>query len=429
MPASEGRLTASKYDSFRSVPKTGVIFVMSEARKYGYTVGDNAWANLGQGAPETGPLPDGPARLEQIRLDVDSSEYSPVVGATALREAVAALYNERYRKGMRSQYSRENVAISPGGRSGLTRIAAALGQVHLGHFLPDYTAYEELLDLFRRFVPIPIALRRDAGFRLEPDDLRREVLGRGLGALLISNPCNPTGQIISGGELGDWLQLCSELECTSIWDEFYAHYRYDGPAPQLESAASHIDDVDRDQVVILDGLTKNWRYPGLRLSWTLAPKSIIERISSAGSFLDGGAPHPVQLAAVPLLERTHADCEAISIQTHFKAKRDYLLKRLTEMGFGLSQQSLDSGGFYVFAGLEDLPEPLRDGSSFFLRGLEHGVITVPGEFFDVNPGKRRRTVSRLRSYVRISYGPPLDELKRGLDALERMIAKGIGNRE
>jgi hypothetical protein len=65
---------------------------------------------------------------------------------------------------MPSKYSADNVAISGGGRTALTRVAAALGHVNLGHFLPDYTAYEELLDVFRLFSPIPILLESERGY-------------------------------------------------------------------------------------------------------------------------------------------------------------------------------------------------------------------------------------------------------------------------
>ena len=44
----------------------------------------------------------------------------------------------------------------------------------------------------------------------------------------------------------------------------------------------------------LDGLTKNWRYPGWRVTWTVGPKSVIEAVASAGSFLDGGGSKPMQ---------------------------------------------------------------------------------------------------------------------------------------
>ncbi|MCA9662763.1 MAG: pyridoxal phosphate-dependent aminotransferase, partial [Myxococcales bacterium] len=133
---------------FRPVPRTGVIYVMTEAAARGFRYGHPEWANLGQGAPETGALPGSIPRLESIPLDDTTHEYAPVVGLMELREAVADLYNQRYRRGMPSRYSAENVAIAAGGRVSLTRLATSLGAVHLGHLLPDYTAYEELLDIF-----------------------------------------------------------------------------------------------------------------------------------------------------------------------------------------------------------------------------------------------------------------------------------------
>jgi DNA-binding transcriptional MocR family regulator len=59
--------------------------------------------------------------------------------------------------------------------------------------------------------------------------------------------------------------------------------------------------------------------------------------------------------------------------------------------------------------------------TFFRRALEHKVLTVPGEFFDVNPGKRRSRVSPYRQWMRFSFGPPMDNMVMGLDRLEAMI--------
>ncbi len=409
-------------NAFRPVPRTGVIYVMTEAGKRGFAYGHEDWANLGQGAPETGVLPDAPARVSSVELDAHTSEYAPVPGLPELREAVAQLYNRRYRKGMASQYSAENVAIAAGGRTGLTRIATALGSVNLGHLLPDYTAYEELLEVFRAFVPIPIVLHEDEGFRLSPSRLEREIVGAGLGAVLLSNPCNPTGCAVTGAALSQWAATARRNGCVLILDEFYAHYVYDDAvqAGQGISAAAYVEDVDRDPIVFVDGLTKNWRYPGWRLSWTVGPKSVIERLSSAGSFLDGGAPHFLQKAALPLLEPEVAVAEAKAIQRHFGEKRTLMLDRLQQMG--ISVPCPPQGAFYCFAGLGDLPESLRDGMDFFRAALEHQVICVPGEFFDVNPGQRRSHIpSRLKGFVRLSFGPDRAQVERGLDRLQAMI--------
>ena len=75
-------------------------------------------------------------------------------------------------------------AICGGGRLALARAATALGEVNLGHFLPDYTAYEELLSVFRSFTPIPIRLDPATAYRTAPSILEREIVSRGLGALL-----------------------------------------------------------------------------------------------------------------------------------------------------------------------------------------------------------------------------------------------------
>ncbi len=412
--------TETPVPGFREVPRTGVIYVITEADKRGYSANDPAWTNLGQGMPETGPLPGGPPRVHQVTIDPTDLEYAPVAGIIELREAVAAFYNRRYRQGLPSQYTAENVAIAGGGRAALTRVAAALGPVNLGHFLPDYTAYEELLDIFRMFTSIPILREPERGYEFTPDDLRREVLGRGLSAVLASNPSNPTGKVVSGDALEGWVDTCRALDCALILDEFYAHYVWNGDAPV--SSARYVRDVNKDPIILLDGLTKNWRYPGWRVAWVVGPKSVIDAVASAGSFLDGGGSRPLQRAAIPLLEPEYADIEAAAIQRAFTRKRDLMVARLRAMGVRL--ESDPEGTFYAWGSVAELGGSMDTGMGFFRRALEEGVITVPGEFFDVNPGKRRTSRgSRFKSHVRFSFGPAEASIAAGLDRLERALAK------
>jgi aspartate/methionine/tyrosine aminotransferase len=400
-----------------------VIFVTTEAQKMGFgsNGGGEPWCNFGQGMPECGHLPGAPRRIESVTLNDLSHEYSPVPGIPELRQAVADMYNRRFRKGMKSQYTAENVAISSGGRMALTRAAAALGPIHLGHFLPDYTAYEELLGIFRLFSPIPIALDPENGYAFSAQDLEKEIRGRGLSAVLLSNPSNPTGKVIGGQELSDWVGTARRLDCTLLFDEFYSHYVWNEHGPVV-SAARCVEDVDKDPVVIFDGLTKNWRYAGWRIAWTVGPRSVIEAVSSAASFLDGGASRPLQKAALPLLEDSVIDAENAAIQTVFRRKRDFLVKRCLELGLRLDVEP--QGTFYVFADLSGLPKAISDGMSFFRAALAEKVICVPGEFFDVNPGKRRRALgSRFASHVRLSFGPSEETVRMGCERLERMIRK------
>jgi hypothetical protein len=157
-----------------------------------------------QGAPEVGEIPDAHPRPSTLAMPVDSLEYAPTTGVKgtsppytlhtkhsltplppppekkALRAAVANLYNDTYRKGKESQYTHENVCIVPGGRAGLSRVAAVIGDVYtvsihstrgtkitvffLGgcasfqsYQIPDYTAYDQVLSAFKRLVPVPTA--------------------------------------------------------------------------------------------------------------------------------------------------------------------------------------------------------------------------------------------------------------------------------
>jgi len=414
--------TPQPIPGFRAVPFTGVIYVMAEAAKRGFRYGHPDWANLGQGQPETGPLPGAPPRVHHVDIGVDDQEYAPVPGIWELREAVAALYNTMYRRGMKSRYKAENVCICGGGRSSLTRAVAALGQVNLGHFLPDYTAYEELLDIFKLFTSIPILLDPASGYRFTADDLQREVLGKGLSAVLLSNPNNPTGHTIEGDELERWVAKARALQCTLLLDEFYSHYIWTGDdgGHRMISAAQYVEDVEKDPVVLFDGFTKNWRYPGWRCTWVVGPKQVIDAVASTGSFLDGGGSKPLQRAALPLLEPAVVLQETAALQQAFRQKRKVMLKGLKAAGvrFDLDPEAT----FYCWGDIAGLSEGLNDGMAFLKAALDQRVICVPGEFFDVNPGKRRAgRPSRFRQYVRFSFGPELNVVKTGVERIQRLV--------
>jgi aspartate/methionine/tyrosine aminotransferase len=406
-------------EAFRSVPRTGVIYVMTEAERLGFRMHSDDWCNLGQGQPDTGDLPGAPARRTSLEIGLHDQDYAPVAGLRELREAVAALYNQLFRRGMPSQYTAENVCISGGGRVSLMRACAAISTINLGHFLPDYTAYEELLDIFRRFTPIPVLLDPERGYRFTTEQLRREVTGRGLGGILMSNPCNPTGKLVRGDELADWVSIARELDCTLMLDEFYSHYIWQGDEP-IVSAARYVEDVDRDPIVIFDGLTKNWRYPGWRVTWTVGPKKVIEAITSAGSFLDGGGSAPMQRAAISLLTTDHVERETTALRTSFRAKRDYLVKSLRELGVSFDCEP--EGTFYAWGDLKALPEPVNTGIGFFKAALQKKVITVPGTFFDVDPGQRRYgRPSRFRHHMRFSFGPSMDKIELAVERMRELI--------
>jgi N-succinyldiaminopimelate aminotransferase len=69
-----------------------------------------------------------------------------------------------------------------------------------------------------------------------------------------------------------------------------------------------------------------------------------------------------------------------------------------------------------------LPPSIATGMAFFQQALKRQVICVPGEFFDVNPGKRRSgRPSRFRNYVRFSFGPDEGAVAEGVQRIQTMV--------
>ncbi|KAI9262023.1 pyridoxal phosphate-dependent transferase [Sporodiniella umbellata] len=401
---------------------TGVIYVMDRATKHGYYYGNKAWSNFGQGAPEVGPIEGCKERPKQIDIPENCYEYASTSGTPALKQAIANLYNQVYRQGKASHYTAENVCVVPGGRAGLSRLGAALGNVHVGYFLPEYTAYEQILSVFKNFVPIPTTLEETTNYHISPQELEKEIKSRGLGVVMASNPRNPTGQVIQDQELEALVHIARNKHTTMIMDEFYSAYIYDREEGKTVSISEFVEDVDEDPVIIVDGLTKNFRMPGWRICWIVAPKPVIASMECTGSFLEGGASHPLQHAALPFLDPDVFKNEAKALQKHFKAKRDYVLHRLEKMGLKVTVPP--NATFYVWLNLSGLPEPINAGLTFFEECLKEKVIVVPGIFFDVNPAHRRELFeSPCHHFVRLSFGPPMEEVVKGLDHIERMITK------
>jgi hypothetical protein len=416
-----GQVTAKH---LRDVPLTGMNMVITHAAAKGFTPGDPKWINLGQGQPEIGDIPGAPRRITQIALEMGDHAYGPVNGVAELREAVVAHYNRLYRGG-RADYRAANVAIVAGGRPALNRAVAALGHIDVGYVRPDYAAYEDILDRNApRIRPIGVATSRPG-----PADLVAAVSRSDLRALLVSNPRNPTGEVFAGDELRALVDASASGGRALLVDEFYSQYIYrtgpDGrtlPADGGVSAAAFVVDPERDPVLIFDGLTKNFRYPGWRLGWILGPTETIATIERVGQAMDGGASQVVQRAALGALEPGYADAETTAVRNHFAAKRDVMVDGLRAARIAVpTMHPRPYGTFYAWGSLAELPAPLRDGDAFFFAALEHHVVTVPGRAFDLNPGNHRHDGGAFDGYVRFSFGPSIGTVAEGVERIRTMV--------
>jgi aspartate/methionine/tyrosine aminotransferase len=415
--------TVDHFSIIRDVPYMGVIWVVDEASKLGFRNLDPDWCNFGQGQPEVGELPGAPPRLSEVSLQVSDFAYGPVGGINELRDAIAAHYNRLFRKGKKQQYSRENVAIAAGGRLVLSRLLATLGTHNLGHLIPDYTAYEDLLHYHvHRIRAVPLQTNEDTAFHLHSTKLAAMIAQHNLRSFLFSNPCNPTGNLVQGDELAAYIDVGRRANCWLLADEFYSHFVYDAngaPGKAPVSAAAFVEDVDADPVIIVDGLTKNFRYPGLRIGWAVGPSSVIGRVARAASAIDGGPPVALQRAAVQVLAPDVADQETNALRSAFARKRNLMLSCLRDLGVRFENESL--GTFYLWGNVRGLPAGLQNADMFFRAALQHKVMTVPGRFFDVNPGAAKRPPLVDDGWVRFSFGPPESNIRLGLDRLTGMI--------
>lgn len=413
--------------AFREAPYMGVIFVVHEAVKRGFYNGHPEWCNLGQGQPEVGVIDGAPPRLDHVSIQPADHAYGPLEGIPELREVVAAHYNRLYRRG-EQPYAAKNVAIVQGGRLGLTRALAALGPVVVGYQTPDYTAYEDMLSLhLARIDTVAVRTRPEDGFVLDPDRFEAAVVEHGISAFVLSNPCNPTGALIEAERLRAIVGIARKRHVTLLLDEFYSHFVYTesgaaGAGPV--SGAQHVIDVERDPVVLIDGLTKSFRYPGWRMGWAVGPSAMIESMARLASSIDGGPSRIAQRAAIEVLAPERADLETKALRVAFAKKRELMLSTLKRLGVRFPLEP--RGTFYCFGDLSDLPAPYSNAMEFFWRALDRQVMTVPGDFFDVNPGKYRHAPSPYAHWMRFSFGPPIDNVRLGLDRLTKMLEGSAG---
>jgi aspartate/methionine/tyrosine aminotransferase len=132
-----------------------------------------------------------------------------------------------------------------------------------------------------QFAAIPSPLAEEDGYHIHPDKIAEEI-ARGTSVILTSNPRNPTGKVVKNPELAEIQNICRD-RATLVMDEFYGGYNYTSDCDGTTiSSAENIEDVDEDDVLIIDGLTKRFRLPGWRIAWIIGPKVCFSFISKKG---------------------------------------------------------------------------------------------------------------------------------------------------
>jgi N-succinyldiaminopimelate aminotransferase len=320
--------------------------------------------NLGQGFPdEDGP----PAMLKaaQNAIAEGVNQYPPGIGIAPLREAIAA----QRRRHFSVDYDPDTeILVTVGATEAIA--AAVLGLVEpdsevilIQPFYDSYSPVVAMAGAQRIVVPL---VPDGRGFALDTDALRRAVTPR-TRALMVNSPHNPTGTVLSEGELAAIAQVAIDADLLVIADEVYEHLVFDGrrhlPLAGFDGMAG--------RTVTISSAAKMFNCTGWKIGWACGPAELILGVRAAKQYLSyvGGAPFQPAVAQALNTEESWV----AELRTSLQDKRDRLTRGLTEVGFRVH----DSAGTYFLCAD---PRPLGyDDSTAFCAALPErvGVAAIP----------------------------------------------------
>ncbi len=347
--------------------------------------------NLGQGFPdEDGPLEVLDAACHAIRSGVN--QYPPGLGMPVLRDAIAEHQARFY--GLTVDPDRE-VLVTAGATEALAATILALTDrgdeiVTLEPFYDSYAAIAGLADL--KHVTVPL---RGAEFQPDHDDLRAAV-NDNTRIILINDPHNPTGTILSQETRELIVELAHKHDAIIVTDEVYEHLTFEishVPIATLPGA--------RDRTVSISSAGKTFNTTGWKIGWITAPHELIEAITAVKQYLTfvNGAPFQPAIAVGLGLPDTYF--EKIASELH--SKSILLSKGLTAAGFTVSHPS---GGYFVIADAAPLGFTDADEACRKLPALA-GVVGIPVTAF-VRPENR----AGFGSLIRFAFCKKFEVLER-----------------
>ncbi|MFO1539301.1 MAG: pyridoxal phosphate-dependent aminotransferase [Chloroflexota bacterium] len=330
-------------------------------------------------------------------LDAGATHYGPYAGLPDLRAAVAD--DVRLRKGVAARP--EDVFITVGGKG--VMVNTILGLIDPGDevIVPDpaYPIYDSLTR-FCGGVPVPIPLRAEDGFALDPDRVAAAI-GPRTKMLVLNSPANPTGGVIGRAALERLAELAVAHGLLVLSDEIYARILYDGEEHVSIAALPGM----AERTVILDGFSKTYAMTGWRLGYAVVPawfaphfgRLIINTISCVPTF--------VQHGAVAALRGPQDEVDAMVAE--LAVRRDIVVDGLNAIpGFRCTRPT---GAFYAFP---DVSGTGLTGVEMAERLLmEAGVCVLSGAAFG----------AAAEGNIRISYATSRDALRSGLERIDTFV--------
>jgi aspartate/methionine/tyrosine aminotransferase len=333
--------------------------------------------NLSQGFPDF-PAPDEIKRAASDALFADINQYAITWGAKRFRDAIAAK-TARY-LGIEVDPERE-ITVTCGSTEGM--IAAMLALIDPGDevviFEPFYENYGPDV-ILSGATPRYVTLHPPA-WSFDEEELRAAFNER-TKAIIICNPCNPTGHVFSREQLTFIAGLCHEFDAIAITDEIYEHILYD----DAEHVAMASLPGMRDRTVTINSLSKTYSVTGWRVGYVVASPDLTAAIRKVHDFLTVGAAAPLQEAGAVALafpEEYYA-----RLRTDYTRRRDLLLPELERVGF---RCFAPRGAYYIMTDISSFQFP--DDvifSKFLVQRI--GVAVVPGSSFYSRPELGRSQV-------------------------------------
>ena len=335
------------------------------------------------------PLPIKEAAIRAITAG--DTHYTSSPGKVELREAIAAHYERKYNV----EVSPERILITAGTSPGMLLVFSALMEQGDEIILPDpyYACYPN----FIRYLggqPVFVPVWEEDGFKYRPEEIKKSISAR-TRAIIVNSPSNPTGTVFSGEELA----AMAEIGPTIISDEIYHGLIYEGEEHTILEYT--------DQAFVINGFSKLYAMTGWRLGWVITPPEYIRAMQKMQQNLFICAPSFAQTAAISAL--TECDRYIEDMVQAYDERRRYVLKRLNEMG--IATRVAPTGAFYALANVKKYTS---DSYAFAFEILEKaGVAVTPGIDFGPN----------CEGYLRLSYANSLENLKEGMDRIERFLAQ------
>jgi methionine aminotransferase len=330
--------------------------------------------NLSQGFPDF-PVPAPLLDLVARSLRDGSNQYAPMAGLPALREAVARKTEALY--GRRVDADSE-ITITSGATEALfcaIQLCCGPGD-ELIVFDPAYDSYEPTARLAgARAIHLPL---RSSNFTVDWDRVRDSLTPR-TRAIVLNSPHNPTGSVLSAGDLVALQDVIGSRPILVIADEVYEHIIFDGR--RHESLLRYPDLADRSLVISSFG--KTYHATGWKVGYCIAPRRLMAEFRKIHQFVQFCVVTPIQHALAEFLDSTPE--HYLGLSAFYQRKRDQFADLLRGSRFRL----MPSQGTYFQ--LADYGGISRERDVDFAKRMtrEAGVAAIPVSVFCESPGTQR----------------------------------------